>query len=91
MKSKRKFCPNCEDYHQTFTEIRQQTYNVGKHKVTIDVECTVCKKCNETIGSDEEDQKVLDAIYDKVFYEEQGLNESDSRIPKPDGVRRPNK
>lgn len=55
------FCPACEDYRATRTEQREETYQVRDSDVTVPVRISVCVQCGEEIGSDENDQKIIDA------------------------------
>lgn len=56
-----KFCPACEDYRETKIVGRDETYTVQDREVTVAVQIAVCVSCGEQIGSDEADQKILDA------------------------------
>jgi|SaaInlStandDraft_4_1057021.scaffolds.fasta_scaffold370795_1 YgiT-type zinc finger domain-containing protein len=56
------FCPNCEDYREVKAVEREETYTVKDQKVTILVKTKLCVQCGESIGTDEDDQKILDAI-----------------------------
>ena len=64
------FCPTCEDYRATKTEEREETYTVRSRQITVPVKTAVCAECGESLGSDEEDQKVLDAVYEAYRREE---------------------
>jgi len=57
------FCPGCEDYRAVRTETRNETYTVRGEKITVPVEAQICCECGETIGSDDRDQAILDAVY----------------------------
>ena len=57
------FCPTCEDYSETKTVEREETYTVRGTEVTVPVKVGVCTTCGESLGSDEEDQAILDAVH----------------------------
>ncbi|MBM4018458.1 MAG: DUF4065 domain-containing protein [Planctomycetes bacterium] len=57
------FCPTCEDYRETKTVDRRETYTVRGRKVTVPVKAAVCVGCGESLGSDEKDQEVLREVY----------------------------
>lgn len=64
------FCPNCEDYREVEIINRKETYVVKGQKITIPVEAKLCVQCGESIGTDEDDQKILDAAknkYEKLY------------------------
>lgn len=63
------FCPKCEDYCATSVASRDETYKVRGRDITVAVESDVCAVCGERLGSDETDQKVLDAVYLKYRQE----------------------
>jgi len=58
------FCPTCEDYRATKTEEREETYTVRGREITVPVKTAVCAECGESLGSDDEDEKVLGAVYE---------------------------
>jgi len=57
------FCPNCEEYRETRLVDREETYAVRGEKITVPVKVRICSSCGESIGSDEADQEILDAVY----------------------------
>jgi putative zinc finger/helix-turn-helix YgiT family protein len=57
------FCPNCEDYRSTRHVERPETYTVRDRQITVPVATTVCAVCGEAVGSDEQDQVILDAVH----------------------------
>ena len=57
------FCPSCEEYRQTKVVGRDETYTVRDRKITLSLEVELCTCCGESIGSDETDQKILDAVH----------------------------
>lgn len=58
-----RFCPTCEDYCATSTEEREETYTVRGRDITVPVKAEVCAECGESLGSDEQDQAILDAVH----------------------------
>ena len=58
-----KFCPGCEEYRQTKTVERDETYTVRDRQITVPVTVELCSACGESIGSDEDDQMILDAVH----------------------------
>ena len=62
---KKELCPYCEKYCDTKKEFREEEYIVKGEKISISVSLTICKICGENIGSDEEDQRILDLIHKK--------------------------
>ena len=57
------FCPSCEEYRQTKVSERDETYTVRDRRITVSVKATLCAACGESIGSDEDDQAILDAVH----------------------------
>ncbi|KKL62355.1 hypothetical protein LCGC14_2186020 [marine sediment metagenome] len=57
------FCPNCEEYRETKVVQREETYTVRDRQITVSVKAETCSSCGESIGSDEADQEVLDAVH----------------------------
>lgn len=57
------FCPNCEDYRETKVIEKDENYTVRGQDIVVPVMAQSCCTCGEQIGSDEEDQKVLDTVY----------------------------
>jgi len=57
------FCPTCEDYRETKNENREETYAVRGQEITIPVQVEVCVFCHEILGSDEQDQQILDMVH----------------------------
>jgi putative zinc finger/helix-turn-helix YgiT family protein len=64
------FCPTCEDYRATRTEEREETYTVRGRKLAVPVKAEVCAECGERLGSDEQDETVLGAVYEAYRREE---------------------
>ncbi|MBE3070527.1 MAG: DUF4065 domain-containing protein [Acidobacteria bacterium] len=64
------FCPTCEDYRATKTEEREETYTVRGREITVPVKTAVCAECGESLGSDDEDEKVLGAVHEAYRREE---------------------
>jgi len=64
------FCPGCEEYRQTKTVERNETYTVRDREITAGVTVELCSACGESIGSDEDDQAILDAVH--AEYRRQG-------------------
>jgi YgiT-type zinc finger domain-containing protein len=58
-----KFCPSCEEDRQVKTITRDATYTVRDRKITVRVTTEVCSTCGQPVGSDEQDQAVLDAVH----------------------------
>lgn len=57
------FCPSCEDYCEVETVERNETYTVRDREITVPVTGRICSRCGEFLGSDEEDQVVLDVVH----------------------------
>jgi putative zinc finger/helix-turn-helix YgiT family protein len=57
------FCPSCEEYCETKVSERDETYTVRDRRITVSVKATLCAACGESIGSDEDDQAILDAVH----------------------------
>ncbi len=57
------FCPRCEEYRSTKVVERRETYKVRGRDITVPVKGPVCAECGESLGTDEDDQRILDAIY----------------------------
>lgn len=57
------FCPACEEDRGTKTEEREETYEVRGRQITVPLTVTVCRTCGEELGSDEQDQEILDAVH----------------------------
>jgi putative zinc finger/helix-turn-helix YgiT family protein len=57
------FCPSCEEYRQTKVVDRKERYTVRGREIEVPVRAEVCTACGETLGSDEQDQQVLDALH----------------------------
>jgi len=60
---RQEFCPNCEDYRETNVLEHEETYTVRGRKITVPVRSKNCSSCGESIGSDDVDQEVLNAVY----------------------------
>jgi len=60
---RQEFCPNCEDYRETNVLEHAETYTVRGRKITVPVRSKYCSSCGESIGSDDVDQEVLNAVY----------------------------
>ncbi|MDP6542557.1 MAG: hypothetical protein QGH60_01115 [Phycisphaerae bacterium] len=58
-----KFCPGCEEYRQTKIVERDKTYTVRDREITVPVTVKLCSTCGESIGSDEDDQAILDTVH----------------------------
>jgi len=58
-----KFCPTCEEYCETKTVEREETYVVRDRKITVPVRVELCSRCGESIGSDETDREILGAVH----------------------------
>ena len=58
----RYFCPTCEDYIEVKTENIQETFTVRGTEIEIAVSRMVCVSCDENIGSEEQDQNILDLV-----------------------------
>jgi putative zinc finger/helix-turn-helix YgiT family protein len=61
----RAFCPACEALRDTRRVEREETYEVRNQLFAVNVTVAVCAECGESLGSDEEDQEILDAVYAK--------------------------
>jgi len=59
----KQFCPNCEEYCQTKVTKRNETYTVRDRQITVPVTVELCANCGQSIGSDEDDQAILDAVH----------------------------
>lgn len=57
-----KFCPICEDYCEIKTETVKDTYNVRGTDIEVSVQKELCVSCGEKLGSDEQDQQILDFV-----------------------------
>ena len=57
------FCPNCERYCETKAAKSKWTVTAHGHAVTLLVRESICSCCGQTIGSDEDDQRILDAVH----------------------------
>ena len=57
------FCPTCEDYRETKVVEREETYDVRGRRITVPVKAELCAACGESLGSDTEDQTILDAVH----------------------------
>jgi len=57
------FCPNCEQYCPTKLENRRERYTVRGRDIEVPVEALLCAKCGESIGSNEKDKEILDAVH----------------------------
>ena len=62
------FCPNCEDYREVEILTKDEKYIIHDRVIIVPVRAAHCCTCGERIGSDKEDQEILDAAYKK--YEE---------------------
>jgi len=56
------FCPRCEDYRPTTEEVVDNTYNAEGRLVIISFVAVVCSHCKEEIGTDANDQLILDRV-----------------------------
>ena len=59
----KKFCPRCERHRETRQVEGKETYTVRGREITVPVAREICRVCGEEIGSDEQDQCMLDAVY----------------------------
>ena len=57
------FCPNCEACRETRVVEREETYTLRDRKITVPAKVALCCRCGKSIGSDETDQEVLDAVH----------------------------
>lgn len=57
-----KFCPTCEDYCEIETDTIQEAYKVRGMPIEVSVTREVCVSCGERLGSEEQDQQILDTI-----------------------------
>jgi len=57
------FCPSCEAYRATKTVDRVERYRVRGRDIEVPLQSEVCAECGESLGSDEQDQRVLDAAH----------------------------
>ena len=57
------FCPSCEEYRETRVVEREETYAVRDRKITVAVKVALCSRCGQSIGSDEADREILDAVH----------------------------
>ena len=64
-KSKKKFCPSCEDDTEYRKDKRREIYTVEGKSIEIDVERRICSVCGECFCSDKEEDKILKLIYAK--------------------------
>ena len=54
------FCPHCEDdVEDGVRECRRQTYLVKGQIISFWFEVLICPECKQEIGSDEDDEKIL--------------------------------
>lgn len=59
----REYCYRCEGYVETQAVERPETYTVKGVQVTVPVQTKLCVVCGESLGTDEDDQIILDAIH----------------------------
>ena len=59
------FCPNCEDYRNAHPITRDETYTVRGEVITVPVETMTCSECGESIGNDEQDRNILNAVHEE--------------------------
>lgn len=57
-----KFCPTCEDYREIKTETIQETFNVRGKDVEVSVSREICSSCGDKLGSEEQDQQILETV-----------------------------
>jgi len=57
-----KFCPICEDYCEIKTDTTQETFNVRGTDIAVPVSREICSSCGEKLGSEKQDQQILDAV-----------------------------
>jgi len=56
------FCATCGKDRRTETVERSETYRVRGREIAVSVTVAVCGTCGEELGSDEQDQEILDAV-----------------------------
>ncbi|MDP6542556.1 MAG: DUF4065 domain-containing protein [Phycisphaerae bacterium] len=78
-KETEKFCPGCEEYYETKVAERRETYTVRDREITVPVAVELCSGCGESIGSDEADQAILDAVYSEYRRQADLLTPEDIR------------
>lgn len=57
-----KFCPKCEEEREAKVVSRSEPYTVRGRRITVQVTTEACGTCGQNLGSDQEDQRVLDAV-----------------------------
>lgn len=57
-----KFCPTCEDYQEIKTETIQETFNIRGKDVEVSVSRRICSSCGDKLGSEGQDQQILEAV-----------------------------
>lgn len=57
------FCPKCEDYRESETKTVRETFKVRGIEIEVSIPKQICVSCGENIGSDEQDQQILDVVY----------------------------
>lgn len=85
------YCPYCEEYRTTHAVRQDETYTVRNREITVPVTAEICDICNKQVGSDEDDQRILDAAY--AEYERQtgqSIRPSTSKSPDASLTRRQN-
>ncbi|MBN2272092.1 MAG: DUF4065 domain-containing protein [Sedimentisphaerales bacterium] len=64
------FCPNCEEYRKTRMQARTESYDVRGRNISISIQVKVCETCGQNIGSDTNDQEILEAVYAEYRHQE---------------------
>ncbi len=58
----KEFCPHCEDYRDTEIITKDEAYTVRGQDIVVPIIVPSCCTCGKQIISDEDDQKIVDAI-----------------------------
>ena len=61
------FCPSCESMHTVETRKQEETYTIHGKEITVLAERTFCNGCDEMIGTDEQDEKIIADVKEKYF------------------------
>ena len=61
------FCPNCLYLHTVETRKQEETYTIHGKEITVLAERTFCTGCDEMIGTDEQDEKIIADVKEKYF------------------------
>ena len=57
-----KFCPTCENYCETKTKTVSEIFKVKGLDIDASFPREQCVSCGKTLGSDEQDQQILDFV-----------------------------